>query len=552
MQESIQPLELGSLSFILDENSGELHADWVPTDDLPAVDMGTLTQALASNGYSEFQFYDDALQAFVSKSQAATTSVTMALGKRRDGEFTLRLEKDLMTAYLTLTPPRGGRTVETQLTRAIQDRGIVFGILDGQLRAALAAGWCEDLIIAQGIAPQQSIPTRFESLLAEKDLKLAPVDESAVIQYADLAHLLLVAPGDRLMQRVPAVIGASGTNIKGETVLAKPIVDVPFNATLQGAAPAPDDMNLLLATSAGQPTVIKDGVSVNPVIEVANVDLSTGNIRFDGSIRVNGDVKAGMQLIVSGDVIITGMMEAAEILAGGNVCVKGGVIGRAIISADSHTLPAATAKIRCKGSVQAQFMEHADIKAADSIMVNDGVRQCELVAGNEIIVGKTGSKAGQIVGGRAQAANNIKAVSLGSSAGVRTQVQVGVDPFLDQELKEKAELLQRKLGEMDRVLKLIAFFKKDPAKAAGGIGEKVEATRRHLADEINTVVTEQSLLNAKNLTVDHAQVSVGKMMHEGVEIHIGKQAWQVARISGPCTVLLLDGKITAAQSHLTA
>jgi len=546
MQELIQALELGSLSFFLDEDSGELRVDWEPTDDLPAVNMAMLEQALASNGYSEFQFYDDALTAFVAKSQTATTLLTMALGKRLDGEFSLRLEEDLMTAYLTLIPPKGGRTVNARLIETIQNRGIVFGILHDQLKTAMAAGRCENLIIAQGIAPQHGAPTRFKSLLATKHVSPMPIDESAVTQYHDLAPLLLVARGDRLMRRFPAVTGTCGTNIKGEIVLAEPIIDVPFGAALQGAATAADDTDLLVATTAGQATAAKDGVSVNPVIEVSDVDLSTGNIRFDGSIRVKGDVKAGMQLIVSGDVIINGKVEAAEILAGGNVRVKGGVVGRAILPTDLRTRPAAIAKIRCKGSVQAQFMEHADIKAAESIMVDEGVRQCELAAGNEIIVGKTSSTAGQIIGGRAQAANKVKAMRLGSSAGVSTHVQVGVDPFLEKKLKERAELLQHKLAEMDRVLKLIAYFKKDTVRAAGGIADKVEATHRHLAVEINAAVTEQNLLNTTNVNVDHAQVCCRKMIHEGVEIHIGKQSWQAEQMTGPCIVRQLEGKITAS------
>ena len=100
---------------------------------------------------------------------------------------------------------------------------------------------------------------------------------------------------------------------------------------------------------------------------------------------------------------------------------------------------------------------------------------------------------------------------------------------------------------MDRVLKLIAYFQKDPKKAEGGIGEKVDATRRQLAYDINILVTEQAQLNEKNVIVDQACVNVGKTFHEGVEIRIGKHTWQVVNDFGSGTARLQDGQITVCK-----
>ncbi|MFD2272453.1 DUF342 domain-containing protein [Undibacterium arcticum] len=264
--------------------------------------------------------------------------------------------------------------------------------MHNQLDAALAAGACEDLIIAAGNWPLDGTEARFEALLADKDQELSHVDEMANIQYRDLGHLLLVEPGDRLMRRTPAIQGCDGIDIRGQTLLAKPVPDRPFDKNLQGAAPAPDDPDLLLATIAGQPVPMADGVIVNSVIEVPNVDLSTGHVVFAGTIRISGDVKAGMRLDVTGDVFVSGTVEAAQITAGGNVAVKGGIIGHADTHFAGNVLTPSTARIISKGSVQALFMENVHVEAGDSILIHGSARQCELVARNEIIVGKKNPK----------------------------------------------------------------------------------------------------------------------------------------------------------------
>jgi hypothetical protein len=280
------------------------------------------------------------------------------------------------------------------------------------------------------------------------------------------------------------------------------------------------------------------------VVQVSNVDLSTGNINFEGTLRITGDIKAGMRVKVGGDVIVSGMVEAAEINAGGNVSVKGGIVGNAstLVGGGNET-EATVTKIYSKGSVQALFMEHVHVEAEGSILVDRSVRQCELVAGNEIMVGKQGSRSGQIIGGRVQATQRVSVAVLGSQNGIKTHVQVGSNPFISGQIAANEKMFQTKISEMDRVMKLIAYFKKDPTKAAGGVGEKVENTRRQLMQEIENLKAEQKQLMEKNITADKACVSVSSTVHEGVEIRMGKHVWQARTDCGSGTARLYDDSI---------
>lgn len=541
LDESLSQLE--SFSFTLDQESGKLLAQFDPLASAVIPDLPMLMQALQAQGFAAYYLDETELAAFVNAIPKVREALAMEIGERRDATFDLELSDDLMTARLSLHPAQGGKPIGAAVNAALRERGVVHGIMHKELDAALAAGSGAHLLIAKGDPEQQGTPGRFDTLYLQRDKGAARIDELAVIKFSDLSRLLLVQPGEQLMRRTPPVAGKSGIDIKGQVVLAKAIPEMPFGADLQGAASDPNDPNLLIATNAGQPMTVKDGVIVNPVLEVPDVDLSTGNIKFEGTIHIEGDIKAGMRLDVSGDVIVKGMVEAAEIKAGGNVAVKGGIIGRAEKKQGSQALAESTARICCAGSVQASFMENAHIEAGDAIRIDLNARQCELIARNAILVGKPGSKTGQIIGGRAQASLLIEAGVLGSGATMKTRIQVGLDPYLEQQILELQAQIQRKLGELDQVLKLIIFFERNPHKNVAGVADKVEARRLAQLAEIELLNLEAAALEEQLELVEKASVKVGKTVHDGVEMQIGKALWHVVEDSSGGKFMLKDGQI---------
>lgn len=528
-------------------------------------------EALAAEGYDTFQLDEAALAGFVRASMHAKEAVTMTIAQRRDGEFALDISFDLMQATLTLIPPRGGKSAVQAAVDAMRERNVVYGIRQAELNAALVAGICEKLVIAQGMPPIEGTPCQFVSLLKDpaaahgrdadddddednddngNEEKEELEDRFAIIKYRDLGFLLLVAPGDHLMRRTPPVSGTNGVDVRGNPVLAKPMHEIRFNEKSLGVAPDPDDPNLLVAVIAGQPMVITNGVIVNPVVEVDNIDFTTGNIDFNGTITVKGDVKAGMVLKVSGDVVVKGLVEAAEIHAGGNVSVSGGIIGHVANQASTlstaNAVPFANARIVCGGSLQALFAEQAYVQAGESILIKANARQCELIAGQQIVVGKKGGgkKSGQIVGGKTHATNLIQAVFAGSATGIATELQVGTDPFLATQIATNEVAYKRKLEEVDQVIKLQAFLKQNPKKAENGVGDNVNETRRRLLAESKALFEEHTALKEKLVSVEQARVKIAQGMFEGVEVRIGPHLWQVTSDLGGGTIQLKNDSIS--------
>lgn len=538
---------LHPLSFSLDEESGKLHAQFNPAAGTPVMDVAVVREALTGAGWASLYLDDKAIEEFVAICRKTPDKpLHKIIGARRDGEFSLTVDHDLMTAWLTLVPPQGGKPVTSEeIGKALADQGIVYGIVRTRIDEAFAKGHCERVAIACGEAPQEGVATRFESLF-DKEEQAPDEEDLDRIKYTDLCHLLIVKPGDKLMRRFPPVPGKNGTNIKGQPVVPKATPDIPFRTDLQGAAPNESDPNLLVATSGGQPTLTNNGVTVNAVIEVVDVDLSTGSIEFEGTLRVGGDVKAGMHIKVSGDVIVNGAMEAATIVAGGNVAIRGGIVGHPDSRPGSHSLPETTARIFCEGSVQAMFMENVHVEAGKSILITRGARQCELIAGEEIVVGKAGSRTGQILGGRTQATLRVAAGVLGASTGIKTYVQVGFDPYLEKQIADKDQEFKRKCDELDNVVKLLAYFKQNPQKGAGGVAEKVEGTRRQLLANIDTLTAELKALRAKVELAEQAVVEAGGQIYNGVEVRIAQLTWQAPDDMGRATIQMQGGRIAVS------
>ena len=506
--------------------------------------VSTVMEALAEQGYSDWFIREGAVSDLVKQCRGGTEPTAVDIGERRDGECSITLAADKMTAWLSLVPPYGGKPVDReQAERLLQEKAISSGILGREIDVALAAGAAQDKIIARGREPVPGSDARFESLLPELKERRPHVDEHGVADYRDLGQINIVHPDQPLMRRVPAVTGKSGENVLGEAVPPPVVQDHKFAPGLQGAKSDPGDANVLLAAITGQPVLVTHGVTVEPAITLASVDLASGNLNFEGTVNVHGDVKESMKISATGDVIVGGMVEAAEIEAGGDVVVKGGIIGHIASGNAPHGAHGATASIRSKGSVSARFIENAEVRTGNSILLEDHASHSDLTALNEVMIGKKGSKKGHILGGTTRATALVKALVIGSAGGVATVIHVGHNPYLQEQLEEARLELHNKKKEQENLYKVIAYLKENPDKNRGGLLEKAERTlEKLLTDIIRLSETQQDLLGRMKFAED-AKVVVEGAIHSGVEIRIGNRIWRVADERAGGTCWLKDGEI---------
>lgn len=533
----------------LDEATAKVVARFDPHD-APPPSVPQLFQAVADQGFAQFWIDEHALTALSEHSHSAETPFDTVIGERRDGRFELDFSDDNMSVWLTLIPPYGGEPATQAVLDAITQQGIVFGMLQSSLQAALAAGHAERLLIAQGLYPQEGHSTRFESLLPEVKERRPQIDKNGIADYRNLGQLLIVHPGDLLMRRIPAQPGTDGKNVKGEALAAQPVVDTPFAQGLSGVVTVGDDANLLQADITGQPVKVSAGIMVNPVLVVDTVDLHTGNINFEGTVQVLNDIKAGMHVLATADVMVGGVIEAAEVKAGGDVVVTGGIVGRT----DGHTDEATQtpALVHADGTVSARFAENAIIHSDHAILIQDIAVECELTAEEQILLGKAGSKYGHLVGGTAKAKKLIKALVLGAPSGTATRLVVGQDPPLYKQLASNGYALAKLQPELKSLLQLLVRYYSHPEDYPVALRSKLEQTRQMLQAQLNQLTAERKLLTAAVKQLEQACIEVGKDLYIGVEVEIGAKHWHaIDDWNGATTLLLLDGRICRGEEPLT-
>jgi hypothetical protein len=520
------------LSFRLDPEAKALIATVAPDPAAQPIDETWLIGRLAELGFGGLRYLPAAGMLLLAKYNTGGT-VTVKLAEQVDAGMHISVSPDGLAALLHLSAAQGGVGATRDAVRAaLREMNIEQGILDDAIDAAVAAGSAQGVTIALGRAPINGSDGRFESLVPEVRSRVPRVDESGHTDYRDMGEILVVHPGDKLMLRHPATAGSAGLTLFGETIPPKPGKDTMYSANLAGTTFAPDNPDLLVAAISGQPVVVKGGMIVEPLYKVDEVGIASGNIDFDGSVVIRGEVSAGMTVRATGDIEVGGVVESATLEAGGSIVIKGGAIGSpGRKSSGEHY-------IRCGGCFTAAFAQQSSIEAGDSIFIDDVAMQCELTAHNHIRVGN--QKRGHIIGGKAQATLSITGRVIGSPNRVATRLEIGVNPSFHKQLLELAKDRDGKENQLLEISKLLDFASKNPGKVRPEMIEKARTTAGVLGEAIAAMREEQEGLTKKIELSQQSRVIAEQAIHEGAEVVMGNQRYRVVGEQGACAIGLTE------------
>ncbi|MDD5755641.1 MAG: FapA family protein, partial [Methylococcales bacterium] len=391
----------------------------------------------------------------------------------------------------------------------------------------------------------------FLSSLPEAHERKPLVDNTGTVDYRELGDIVIVHKDDVLMQRIPPVEGKKGRNILGEIICPKGGADTPFSNDKKGVYLNPTDGNQLLSAMTGQPVTVPNGMIVTPVLTVKCVDFASGNIRFDGSVIVQGDVEEGMKIYALEDITIDGNVVNAQIECMGNLLVKGGVTGNSQLIANGdiivkggvqgqqETTEAAAkakendAKIVTHGSVIVGFSENFRIEAGVDIVVDKYALNSHLMAENKIVAGaKNSGKKSSIMGGITWAMMLVKGTILGAGSGIKTHIQVGSNPYLHQRLAAIKDQLIPNEKEQKDIQKILAFIDSHPEKGSAELLEKLHHTLSKLIIEADLCRAEQKDLVANMSIIDDAKVVAERGVYTGTEIQINSVLWKAQENRG--------------------
>ena len=531
------------IQFKLDPEQSKLYAFYhIEEGQTAAINSRFIQSKLEDEGFAQLHVLNDGFSKLIEvfeKQQPAEGKVCIA--EKRDAEVNLLVTKDKMAAYLTIIKPQGGKPATLDMVKQkLADKGIRYGFKPQAIKAAILAGEADEVLIAKGDPVVNGEDAKFTCLINNMKVRTPKVTENGNVDYRDLGEILVVHPGEKLMRREPATQGKASKNICGEMINPVPGKNTPFASGLEGVKIMPENQNILIATVTGQPIICKNGINVEKTMKVDNVDLKSGNIIFDGSIIVEGDVSLGMKVKASGDIKIKGMVENAILEAGGDIQIKGAVVGRA-----ENNAPATDdlVKIDALGSVSAKFVENAQINAGNKIMVQDWVIKSTLTAVNEIIVGKKDAKKGQIIGGSITSGILVKAMNIGSSAGAVTHIQVGNAADIDQEKDKIGIKISQQSKALFELQKVFKDLKNNPTAQAKDMLKKALVSKKEFERELLQLRAQEAELEREKLRIKNAKVVVDIKVYSGTSINISKFNKEIQEDLGGRTFTIKDGKI---------
>ena len=478
----------------------------------PSVDMPQLRECIAQAGYAGWFVDEAAISHLLLSLQQGTSCERFPVGDQRDGTFSLTIADDLMTVWLALSPAWGGESVKPDdVFLALGEMGITFGIDPDVVQAACAANVEDRVAIATGIPVVKGADARFELLTNDVRDRTPHVNEQGFIDFRDLGEIPTVEADQPLMRRIPATPGTPGRNVRGEEIPAEPGCNTAFSEHLDGSYLDKNDPNLLRATFNGQPVCTFNGVSVEQVLRLRNVNMATGHIAFDGSVQIEGEVLPGMKVNVTGDIIVGGVVDGATLVAGGDIQIGGGVIAKA--------------SVRAEGSVMVRFVENAQVFAGTTLVVGDSALQADLQANNRILVGAKNTR-GKLAGGCARAMLQIQVPVLGATTGGVTELQMGVNPVLDAKYRDLLSAIEKKREEEGKLEKLVKHLAKQGDKS--GMLERANASWQAAVKAWGALLPERDALERELAHMAEARVEVGAVAG-AVDLGFGKKRFRVRK-----------------------
>ena len=457
-------------------------------------------------------------------------------------ELSVEIMSNDSEAWVKLLPPEhGGALLNFEAAKQkLLEAGVTHGIDEQKLREFLDIRiYDKSRLIAETVPPVDGDNGRlvFEFSTDERTGRPREIGGGRV-DYRSLDLYVPVTEGQLLVTRILATEGTPGVTIKGKEIKQKPGKEV--NLPKGKNVDINEDRTEMRSKYSGMVEFVHGSVNVSNLYKInGDVDLSVGNIEFDGSINISGSVRAGHVIKATGGVVVGGTMEASTIISDGSVEIKGGMQG------------ADKGRIEAGGSVTVLYIERGTVIADGSISV-DACIHSNLAAGAAITAK---GRRGCIIGGHVGAADNITANFIGSVAHANTEVEVGVMP----KKRERIQVLERELeklsGELVKLDQLDGYLSSSKEKMDPETWDKLFRSgteNRRIDEQLTEQYTEE--LNALKYELEHAtdgKVHILDTVFPGTRIIIASDIYKVNNEIQFTTFRHRDGEVVYGPCELS-
>lgn len=432
-----------------------------------------------------------------------------------DGGFTLKVSRDGLEAVIA---PRGsGHAVSLReidlksLFEELRAAGVRFGLLETPV--AKSDGTFR---VAQGLAPVNGENARVKSFVKPGIAHAPTVDDPMKdkVDFHEMGAIVNVPKDKLLLEKVPLTLGIPGRTVTDEVLNPKPGKDLTIKVG-PGITLTADGSKGYSAVEGK--FVLVDGKAAVMVEHTVNgdIDFSVGNIAFVGQkLIITGTIQPGFKVKCKGDIFIgQGVQYSAEITAGGNVEIKGGVMGHDIV-------------IKCWGNVNVTFLDNVGrVEVKGDLTVTESMVQVHALVGGSL---RVLSGQGVLAGGHYIVGGSIFVKELGLSDEVTTELSVGINPALDEKkatLDQEKGVWSARMNELLRNTTGLKALQKEKGKAF--TPEQAELLKKYnqmlpqVAERVNQLTEAEQALEAEMAQAASESIYVYGTLYPGAKVTIG-------------------------------
>lgn len=249
------------------------------------------------------------------------------LKRTNNSNIKVSVSRDKLTA--TVYAPGSHDMIDVQeIYRELEAAGIKFGLKEYEIEMFSVNPSKTPVVVAEGVAPTPGRDGYLEVLYDKKKPdSLGSGDDT--VNFRETSTIRSVEAGTQLVQVHPPVPGVEGLAVTGETLEPPKPKEITLRAG-KGVV-LNDEKSKAFAKVSGKPWIREAGmtriVNCDPVyVHNGDVDIKTGNLRFKGDVKITGNVCEAMEVHVSGNVEVQGLVTMAGIICGGKMTVFGNVI----------------------------------------------------------------------------------------------------------------------------------------------------------------------------------------------------------------------------------
>ena len=436
-----------------------------------------------------------------------------------DGEIIPEAEKCAVTitkngerAIARFYPPTtgGNSLTEADIISDLKHAGVKHGIKRKAIQHFLENHeYGKDYIMAEATPPVQGYSAKIQYFFDVNTTARPKLNEDGSVDFHQLGNIKPVKEGDKLATLTPAYRGKAGVSVLGTPLPPKKVKAraLRFGRNIRLS----EDRCNIYSNVSGHVTLVEDMVMVSNVYRVpANVDSSTGDIDYNGTVEVAGNVNTGFAIKAVGDIIVNGVVEGATLISGGNIVLKRGMQGmdRGVLEAEGNITAKflENCKVTCKGELKADAVLHSEVSCQEKI---------------EVL-----GKKGQINGGSIRTYADIHATSLGSTMGTATKIEIISDKELIIRTNELRDEIAEQKELLDKIEIVIHNVKQQLEHGQEIMPEQMEYLKKATVEKPKLVKSlrekrdERERLLTRIEKNMHSCIRVQGVLYSGVDINV--------------------------------